>query len=121
MNWLKVVTQAGRQSIVDELLQKELTQENCAIYAAKGVSAALDAGTARLSDERIKQIAEGCEAGGKLCAQLGRAINPDSEDGKKISEAEKQGIMVEIRPTIVGLISQDVLDDLRKKIVAKVP
>lgn len=121
MNWLKVLTKSGRQSLVREAVAEYLTPEQVAKYAATGIAKALEAGSDKIGAERAAKIAKGCEYGGKFCAELGAAVNPEGDGGMKVTEAETKRISELLYGSVEALVTTDSCKALVETIVAKVP
>lgn len=118
---LSCLTKSGRQKFTRELLNEYASPEAIQKYATDGVAVALDKGTAYMTEERTKQIARGCELGGALFNSVGKAINPDSESGTKVSEGEKQVILRDVSDITGIFLTQDFINGFIDKIVEKVP
>lgn len=119
--WMKLLTKKGRQEAVRDAAKSYLTPEKLAELLADGVAIALEAGTDKLSDERCSQIAVGCEKGADALKHITAAINPDGEEGKKVSESEKTLIQADIRAAIELIVTKTSLDSIVDKASQYVP
>lgn len=121
MNWLKVITKSGRQELVREVVKEYVTPQMLSKLAADGVAKAIESGTLIAGEERVAKIACGCEYGGKFCAELGKAVNPEGDGGMTITENEKVNIALYLNAAIVNLVPTAACDKLVDLVVSKVP
>lgn len=121
MNILKLLTKNGRQSIVREIVKPYVSVDSIANYAAEGVAKALEIGAEKISDERCAQIAIGCNMGGNALIHLTAAVAPDGEGGKSVTGEEKALIKSDLDGAIRALVTQNFIDDIVEKVLAKIP
>ena len=118
---LKLMTKSGRQSLVRDTAKEYLTSDRIAKLAADGVSVTLEAGADKMDDARCAKIAYGCNKGADALKHLVQAIDPNGEEGKKVSEAEKAAIQDDIRIAVESLITEDAINDAIDKVVTLIP
>ena len=118
---LKLMTKSGRQSLVRDTAKEYLTSDRIAELAADGVSVTLEAGADKMDDARCAKIAYGCNKGADALKHLVQAIDPNGEEGKKVSEAEKAAIQDDIRIAVESLITEEAINDAIDKVVALIP
>lgn len=121
MNIFKLLTKSGRRQLVREAIEDYLTPESIARLAAEAVARSLEAGAGKLTDARVAQIAVGCQNGGEFCAKLGKAVSPEGDGGKVVTEAEKAEIRASITVAANALVTQEFLDDMVNTVVSYVP
>ena len=118
---LKLMTKSGRQSLVRDTAKEYLTSDRIAKLAADGVSVTLEAGADKMDDARCAKIAYGCNKGADALKHLVQAIDPNGEEGKKVSEAEKAAIQDDIRIAVESLITEEAINDAIDKVVTLIP
>lgn len=121
MNIFKIFTRGGRQDLVRDIIKEYATPETIAGYAADGVAKCLEAGAAKLSDERVNQISVGCEYGGRFCANLAKAVNPNGDGGTQVTEEEKAAINEDITVVVEKFVTPEFLNGVVETIISKVP
>lgn len=120
-NLLKLLTKSGRQSFVREAAKNYLTPSKMSELAATGVAKALDAGVEKLDEARCAKIVYGCNKGTEALAHLTQAIDPQGDNGHKVSEAEKALIQGDIRIALESLVTEEAINAAIEKAVALVP
>ena len=118
---LKLMTKSGRQSLVRDTAKEYLTSDRIAKLAADGVSVTLEAGADKMDDARCAKIAYGCNKGADALKHLVQAIDPNGEEGKKVSEAEKAAIQDDICIAVESLITEEAINDAIDKVVTLIP
>ena len=113
MNYLKLLTKKGRQSIARDLLEEYVSPETVARYAAQGVNTLLG----KINDkEKLGTVALNLEQGAALVADISAAI----KDGEVTAE-EAANITAQTRTLLGNVIDQAKVDSLIESIVAKIP
>lgn len=124
MSWLvRLVPSAIRKTIYSAVMAEieEQTRVEAIIgHGLKGVDFAIKATTKGVSDERMVQICEGCEIGGKAFTHLSQSIHPNSEEGRAISDSEAVVIKNDISESMKKLIQQESIDEIVAKVGDKV-
>lgn len=113
MNWLKIITRGGRQSLARELLTENLTQETITRWAAQGANVLLDK---IQNKERLDTIAATTARASTLVATLSNAV----KDGR-ISTEEAAEVRACIYDLIGTALTQEQIAALIDRVVAKVP
>ena len=119
--FLKVLTQNGRRELARPALREDCRPEKIAELCANGATFALEAGAARLTDERCIQIADGCRMCATALTHVTEAIDPRGDGGKQITEAERNGICGDVFGGVKLIVSQEQLDRIAEEIVKRVP
>ena len=119
--FLKVLTQSGRRELAREALREYCTPAKIAELCANGATFALEAGAARMKDERCMQIADGCRMCSTALTHVTEAIDPRGDGGKQITEVERNSICGDIYGGVKLLVSQEQLDNIAAEIVKRVP
>jgi len=113
MNYLKLITKSGRQSVVRDLLHEHVTPSAAEKYAAQGVNSLLG----RVNDkEKLGSVALSLEQGASLIADVSAAI----KDGE-VTADEATRISQKTQTLLAGTVTQEKVDALIEHIVAKVP
>ena len=113
MNYLKLLTKKGRQSVVRDLLKEYVTPETASRYGAQGVNSLLG----RVNDkEKLGTVALNLEQGASLVADISAAI----KDGE-VTADEAANITAKTQTLLGNTIDQAKVDSLIEYIVAKVP
>lgn len=113
MNYLKLLTKNGRQSVVRDLLKDYVTPETASRYGAQGVNALLG----KVNDkEKLGAVALNLEQGASLVADISAAI----KDGE-VTAKEAADITAKTQTLLGNTIDQTKVDSLIEYIVAKVP
>ena len=113
MNWLKIITRGGRQSLARELLEENLTQETITKWVAQGANALLD----KISNKgKLDTIAATTARASTLVTALSNAV----KDGR-ISTEEAATIRECIYDLIGTALTQEQLAALIDRVVDKVP
>ena len=113
MNYLKLLTKSGRQSIVRDLLHEYVTPDAATKYAAQGVNTLLG----RVNDkEKLGSVALSLEQGASLVADVSAAI----KDGEVTADEATQ-ICQKTQTLLASTVTQEKVDALIEHIVAKVP
>jgi hypothetical protein len=92
------------------LIKAELTVDGLANYAVEGVDWAASSATRKVSDERLAQIAKGCNLGASVLGNIAAAIDPASDGGRQITDAEKQPIRANMREAVLLIVTQEQLN-----------
>ena len=113
MNWLKIITRGGRQSLARELLEENLTADTITKWAANGTNSLL----AKIQQkEKLETIAASVARASKLVATLSDAV----KDGR-ISTEEAAEVRACIYDLIGTALTQEQLAALIDRVVAKIP
>lgn len=121
MDLCACVTRSGRRDLVRKIVDPFTKLENITAMAAEGAAAALDAGTAKLTDLRCSQIATGCQALETCCSIIKESITPEGDGGKKITVSEKERMRSAVDWGVSNLLTQDAIDKVVGQLINKVP
>jgi len=113
MNYMKLLTKKGRQSVVRDLLKEYVTPETAARYCVQGVNSLLG----RVNDkEKLGTVALNLEQGASIVADISAAI----KDGEVTAE-EAANITAKTQTLLGNVVDQGRVDALIESIVANVP
>lgn len=116
MNWLKVLTKSGRQSLVRDAVKDYLTVHKVSELASEGVSALIARTCAGIPDERMQRICGNCRDGAALFAAIADAVAD-----KVVTPEEAAEICMQTARLTGEIITQDRIDAILESIVARVP
>ena len=113
MNWLKIITRGGRQSLARELLTENLTAETVTKWVANGANSLLE----RIQNkQKLDTIAATTARASTLVTTLSNAV----KDGR-ISTEEAAEVRACIYDLIGTALTQEQLAALIDRVVAKIP
>lgn len=113
MNWLKIITQKGRQSLARELLKENLTANAITKWAANGTNSLLE----KIQDKgRLESIAANVARASTLVAALSDAV----KDGE-VSAEEAATIRTCVYDLIGSAVTEEQIASLIDRIVNKIP
>lgn len=113
MNWLKIITKSGRQSLARELLTENLTADTITKWAATGTNTLLE----KIQDKgKLETIAANVARASTLVAALSDAV----KDGE-VSADEAATIRSCIYDLVGSAITQEQIASLIDRIVKKIP
>ena len=92
------------------LIKAELTVDKMAGYAVDGVDWAASSATRNVSDERLAQIAKGCNLGASVLGNIASALDPSSDGGRQITDVEKQPLRANMSEAVRLIVTQEQLD-----------
>lgn len=92
------------------LIKAELTVDKMAGYAVEGVDWAASAATRNVGDERMAQIARGCNLGASVLGNIAAALDPSGDGGRVITDREKQPIRANMSEAVRLIVTQEQLD-----------
>jgi len=113
MNWLKIITRGGRQSLARELLTENLTQETITKWVANGANNLLEK---IQNKQKLDTIAETTARASTLVTTLSNAV----KDGR-ISEAEAADVRTCVYVLVGSAVTPAQIDALIDRVVAKIP
>lgn len=120
MNWLKVLYRSGRQDIVRQLGREYVNPDTIADLVTAAVALALEKGAEHISDERVAQIAIGCERGGNALIHITAAVAPNGDGGKTVTAGEKALICSDLKLAVGSLVTKEALEDAIEAIAIRV-
>ena len=113
MNWLKIITRGGRQSLARELLTENLTQETITKWVANGANTLLEK---IQNKEKLDSIAATTARASTLVTTLSDAVR----DGR-ISTEEATTIRSCIYDLVGTALTQAQIDALIDRVVNRIP
>lgn len=93
-------------------IKAEMNVDRIAEYGCDGIDWAAGKGLANVSDERLAQVAHGCQLGASVFGNIAAAIDPASDGGKAISVRERVAIKDNLCEAIISIVTQEQLDKL---------
>lgn len=113
MNWLKIITQKGRQSLARELLKENLTADTITKWAANGTNSLLE----KIQDKgRLESIAANVARASTLVTALSDAV----KDGE-VSADEAATVRTCVYDLIGSAVTEEQITSLIDRIVKKIP
>lgn len=116
MNWLKVLTKTGRQSLVREAARAYLTREKVAELASDGVSRLLAQACEGIPEARMQKVCGYCRDGATLFAAVADAVAD-----KVVTTDEAAEICAQVARLTGEVVTQERVDAVVENIVARVP
>ena len=119
INWIKSGVAAKADSEIDRLL----TSNNLETCGRNGVNYLIQLSESKVDDDKLEQIANDLIYAGESMADLGRAIHPKSEAGRKLSEGEVSALNARVKVLFGDVIHEWDLAGIRdqaKSMVRKV-
>lgn len=119
INWIKSGVAAKADSEIDRLL----TINNLETCGRNGVNYLIQLSESKVDDDKLEQIANDLIYAGESMADLGRAIHPKSEAGRKLSEGEVSALNARVKVLFGDVIHEWDLGGIRdqaKSMVRKV-
>ena len=119
INWIKSGVAAHADSEIDRLL----TSKNLESCGRDGVNYLIQLSESKVDDDKLEQIANDLIYAGESMAELGRAIHPDSDAGRKLSEGEVASLNARVKVLFGDIIHEWDLVSYRlkaKELVRKV-
>ncbi len=92
------------------LIKAELTVDKMADYAVGVVDWAASSAARNASDERLVQIARGCNLCASVLGNIATAIDPSSDGGRQITDREKQPLRANMGEAVRLIVTQEQLD-----------
>ena len=116
VNWIKSGVAAKADSEIDRLL----TSKNLEECGRNGVNYLIQLSEYKVDDAKLEQIANDLVYAGESMAELGRAIHPKSESGRKLSEGEVASLNARVKVLFGDIIHEWDLAESREKAKALV-
>ena len=113
MNWLKLITRSGRQSVARELMKEYLSPEKVADYTAEGVNRLLE----KVNDKtRLGSVATNVNNVANLAAKVADAVRDGHVDAREMS-----AIVESAHAITEFVLTKERIDALVEKAVSYVP
>lgn len=121
MNWLNPVNWIKRigATVADAKIDETVTLDNMKIAAKNGVNYCIALGDDKVSDEQVRKTANGLIMLGESLANVGKAIHPDGEEGRKFSDAELANVLGSIDVAFGQIVSDEQVAKWRNQIKAR--
>ena len=111
INWIKSGVAAHADSEIDRLL----TSKNIETFGRDGVNYLIQLSESKVDDDKLEQIANDLIYAGESLTDLGRAIHPKSEAGRKLSDGEVSALNARVKVLFGDIIHEWDLADYREK------
>ena len=111
INWIK----SGIVAKVESEIDNRLTTERLTEAARGGVNYLIQLSESKVDDERLRTVANDLVYAGESLLDLGRAIHPDGEEGRKLSESEIAALNARVRVLFGDVIHEWDLAEIREK------
>lgn len=92
------------------LIKQVVSVDKIAGYACDGIDWAAGKGLEGVGDERLVQVAKGCQLGASVLGNVAAAVDPTSEGGRAITERERLPIKANLREAVCLVMTQEQLD-----------
>lgn len=111
INWIKSGFAAHADSEIDRLL----TSKNLEACGRDGVNYLIQLSESKVDDDKLEQIANDLIYAGESLTDLGRAIHPKSEDGRKLSDGEVAALNARVKVLFGDVIHEWDLVSIRER------
>lgn len=116
INWIKSGVAAKADSEIDRLL----TSKNLECCGRNGVNYLIQLSESKVDDDKLEQVANDLIYAGESLAELGRSINPKSENGRKLSEGEVAALNARVKVLFGDVLHEWDLAHIREQAKALV-
>ena len=116
INWIK----SGVASQVDRTIDELLTAKNLESKGRGVVNYLIQLSESKVSDDKLETIANDLIYAGESLVDLGKAIHPKSDEGRKLSEGETAALNARVKVLFGDVIHDWDLCEANKWIKAKV-
>lgn len=111
VNWIK----AGVAAKADAEIDKRLSAENLANDARQGINYLVALSKSKVDDQKLRMISQDLIFAGEAMKELGEAINPDGEEGRKLSESELSALNARVQVLFGDVFHEWDLAAIREK------
>ena len=117
LNWLNPVNwiKAGVAAKADAEIDKRLSAENLANDARQGINYLVALSESKVDDQKLRMISQDLIFAGESMKELGEAINPDGEEGRKLSESELSALNARVQVLFGDVFHEWDLAAIREK------
>ena len=116
INWIK----SGVASQVDRKVDEVLSAKNLESKGREVVNYLIQLSDSKVADDKLETIANDLIYAGESLVDLGKAIHPKGEDGRKLSEGETSALNARVKGLFGDVIHDWDLCEAREWIKAKV-
>lgn len=118
---LGCATRNGRQKLARKIVSPFAKVDSISAIVTEGFTAALTAGTSKLSEQRCNDIIAGCHAVKTCCDVLAITIDPSGDGGKTVTPDEKALMLTTVEEGMHNLLAQDSVDKVVDGLIGKIP
>lgn len=111
-NWFKSAAKSSVESAVDGYVTVEKAHE----LIVGAVNSVVTTGASKIGEDKLRKLSEGMVALGESLTALGKAVNPDGEEGGKVSENELRQILDALNKGFGLCMDEEAITSLREKI-----
>ena len=111
VNWIKSGIAAKAEAEIDS----RLSSENLANDALQGINYLVSLSESKVDDQKLRMISQDLIFAGESLKVLGESINPDGEDGRKLSESELAALNARVRVLFGDVFHEWDLAAIREK------
>lgn len=111
-NWFKGAAKSAAEGAVDQYVTVEKAHE----LITGAVNSVVTMGEAKIGEDKLRKVSEGMIALGEAMAALGYAINPESEEGGKVSPTELRNILAAVDKGFGLCVDEATVAELRNKV-----
>jgi len=116
VNWIKSGVAAKADAEIDRLL----TSKNLECCGRNGVNYLIQLSESKVDDDKLEQVANDLIYAGESLAELGRAIHPKSESGRKLSEGDVAALNARVKVLFGDVLHEWDLANIREQAKALV-
>ena len=117
----KCVFKSGRQALVREMLQEELTRDKILGYCSDAVVFGINKGINAIPQDKRGTLHTAFELAHNSTGRLLAVTDPTSEEGFTVSANEAETIKNDISCLTFNVFTDEVVGMIHEKILAKVP
>lgn len=111
MNWIKSGIATKVESEIDRLITSEMLEKK----SREGVNYLIQLSESKVDDQKLETIANDLVYAGESMIDLGKAIHPKGEDGRKLSDGETAALNARVKVLFGDVIHDWNLEDVRVK------
>lgn len=111
-NWFKSAAKSAAASAVDGYVTVEKAHE----LIVGAVNSVVTTGASKIGEDKLRKLSEGMVALGESLTALGNAVNPDGEEGGKVSEKELWQILGALNKGFGLCVDEEAVTSLRGKV-----
>ena len=112
MTWIKSGIASKAEAEIDRVLTTQMLEQK----SREGVNYLIQLSESKVDDQKLETISNDLVYAGESLIDLGKAINPKGEDGRKLSEGETAALNARVKVLFGDVIHEWDLADIREKI-----
>lgn len=112
MTWIKSGIASKAEAEIDRVLTTQMLEQK----SREGVNYLIQLSESKVDDKKLETISNDLVYAGESLIDLGKAINPKGEDGRKLSKGETAALNARVKVLFGDVIHDWDLADIREKI-----